>query len=266
MITVMTELPDFFLRALLATGLLALITGPLGCLLVWRRMAFFGDALAHAALLGVALGLALELPVSAMVLVLGSCFALLLTWLAARGDIANDTLLGILSPTALALGLLALSFMPGQRVDLLGYLFGDILALSNAQLQGLTAGALLVLVALKLLWRPLLQLTVAPDLAAVSGIPVRRLELVFLLLLALVIAVGVQLVGVLLLTALLIIPAATARAFARTPAQMAILAACISAVAGVLGLFASLYLDAPAGPAMVVAAALLFALSRAARR
>lgn len=265
MITPMTELPDFFLRALLGSALLALVTGPLGCLLVWRRMAFFGDALAHAALLGVALGLMFELPIMAAVLGVGLLFALTLTLLARKPDLAHDTLLGILSPTALALGLIALHAMPGVKVDLLGYLFGDILALSGRQLVYMSAGVALVLACLLALWRPLMKLTVAPDLAKVSGLPTARLELIFLALLALVIAAGVQLVGVLLLTALLVIPAATARRMARTPEQMALLAAATSLLASVLGLFASLYYDVPAGPAMVASAAGLFILSRIVR-
>lgn len=262
----MTELPAFFISALLASTLLAMVTGPLGCLLVWRRMAYFGDALAHAALLGVALGLLLELPIWLAVLIIGALFALALGLVSSKGELAHDTLLGILSPTALALGLIALSLMPGTRIDINGYLFGDILAISAQQLMSLGGGAVLVLGVLAAFWRSWLKLTLSPDLAQVAGVPVRRLELGLLLLLALVIALGVQLVGVLLLTALLIIPAATARSLAQTPTQMAIIASCVGVVAGALGLFASLTADLPAGPAMVASAAFLFILSRLWRR
>ncbi len=262
MTTIITDLPDFFLRALLAGGLLALLTGPLGCVLVWRRMAFFGDALAHAALLGVALGLLLELPILPAVLILGVLFAVAFSLLSLRGDIAHDTLLGILSPTALALGLIALSQLPQVRIDLNSYLFGDVLAITQTQLITLAASASIALLTLRLLWGGLLQLTIARDVAQASGAPVRRLELAFLLLLALVVAVGVQLVGVLLLTALLIIPAATARRYAKTPEVMAVLASLCALLASTLGLFASLYWDIPAGPAMVACASALFLLSR----
>jgi zinc transport system permease protein len=257
-----TFLPEFFVRALAAAGLLALLTGPLGCLLIWRRMAFFGDALAHAALLGVALSLLLELPVTVGILCIGALFALLLGLLTAKGELANDTLLGIISPSALALGLIALSLTPGLRVDLSGYLFGDILALSWTQVGLMALGAIFVLTVLASLWRSWLQLTLSPDLAFVAGQPMRRLELTLLLLLALVVALGVQLVGVLLLTALLIIPAATARALARSPGQMAVLASLCGIAASILGLFASLQWDIPAGPAMVASSSFLFILSR----
>jgi zinc transport system permease protein len=262
----MADLPTFFTSALLASALLALVTGPLGCLLVWRRMAFFGDALAHAALLGVALGLFLELPIWLAVLAIGALLALALGLISARGELSNDTLLGILSPTALALGLIALSLMPGTRIDINGYLFGDILAITHSQILLLAGGALLVLAVLVAAWRRWLQLTLSPDLAQVAGVPVRALELGLLLLLALVIALGVQLVGVLLLTALLIIPAATARALANSPSQMAVLASAIGILASIIGLFASLYADLPAGPAMVASAAVLFVVSRLVRR
>lgn len=259
------NLPGFFLLALCGISLLSLLTGPLGCLLVWRRMSFFGDALSHAALLGVAMGLFLKLPVTLCVMLTGGLFALLLA-LMQKGDLANDTLLAILSPTALALGLLALTLMPGVRVDLSGYLFGDILALTRGDVVLLALGSALGGGLLIHQWKKLLAMVTARDLAIVEGYKVRQLELLLLVLTAMVIAAGVQLVGVLLLTALLIIPAATARKFARTPGEMAVLATLVSLLAGLVGLFASLYADAPAGPAIVVAAAVFFLLSRAVKK
>lgn len=257
----MASLPAFLLHALAGGCLLALLTGPLGCLLVWRKMAFFGDALAHAALLGVALALFLQLPVTLAVMAIGSVFAILLLMLQ-RGDLANDTLLGILSPTALALGIIALNLLPGVRVDLMGYLFGDILAISTTDLLWLSGGVALALAVLAKCWTQLLALTAARDLAVVDGYPVVRLELALLLLTALVIAAGVQMVGVLLITALLIIPAATARAFAHTPQHMALLASAVGIAATTGGLACSYVWDIPTSPAIVAVAAALFALSR----
>lgn len=258
----MTELlPAFLVNALLAGGLLSLLTGPLGCLLVWRRMAFFGDALAHAALLGVALSLFLQLPLLLCVLAFGITFAVLLALLQ-QTELANDTLLGILSPGALATGLIALSLLPGIRVDLMGYLFGDILALSSHDVTLLGMGVAAGLLLLAGLWKKLLAVTAARDLALVAGYPVRKIELALLVLLALVVAAGVQLVGVLLITALLIIPAATARSFARTPEHMAVGAALVGLLASTSGLLASLHWDIPAGPAIVAAAVVLFTGTR----
>lgn len=260
----MFELPDFFLRALLGVLLLALVAGPVGCLVVWRRMAFFGDTLAHAALLGIALSLALKLPVALGILLSSVMIALLLARLN-RHQMASDTLLGVLSPTALALGLIALSRMPGVRVDLMGYLFGDILAISWNELAGMAVASLLVLTLLAVLWKKFLATVIAPDLATVEGLPVRKLESLLLVLLACVIALGIQLVGVLLLTALLLIPAATARRFASTPEQMAVGAALCGMASGVGGLLLSYFCDLPAGPAIVVAAAGLLLLGSVAR-
>lgn len=257
----MTELPTFIIHAAAAGVLLALLTGPLGCLLVWRKMAFFGDALAHAALLGVALALFLELPVTLAVMAIGCVFTLLLLALQ-RNDLANDTLLGILSPAALSLGIIAINLLPGIRVDLSGYLFGDILATSRTDIMWLAGSVAIALLVLAKCWSRLLAITAARDLAVVDGYPVARLELLLLLLTALVVAAGVQLVGVLLITALLIIPAATARAFAQTPAHMAMLASAISVAAVMLGLGASYVWDIPTSPAIVAAAAALFAASR----
>lgn len=257
----MANLPAFLLHAFAAGALLALLSGPLGCLLVWRRMAFFGDALAHAALLGVALALFAQLPVTLAVMAVGAVFAVLLLLLQ-RGDLANDTLLGILSPTALSLGIIAINLLPGIRVDLTGYLFGDILAVTPAQLGLMAGGVTVALAVLAFSWRKLLALTAARDLAVVDGYPVAQLELILLLLTALVIAAGVQLVGVLLITALLIIPAATARRFAETPLQMAVYASLTGLAATVAGLWASYAHDFPASPAIVVAAAGLFAAAR----
>ncbi len=257
----MDNIPAFLLNALMGGSLLALLTGPLGCLLVWRKMAFFGDALAHAALLGVALALFLQLPVTFAVMGIGAVFAIVLLALQ-RSDLANDTLLGILSPTALSLGIIAINLLPGVRVDLTGYLFGDILAISHADILTLAIGVAVALLILARFWTQLLAVTVARDLAVVDGYPVARLELLLLLLTAMVIAAGVQMVGVLLITALLIIPAATARAFVHTPAQMALAASGISLVAVMGGLACSYVWDIPTSPAIVAAAASLFTISR----
>lgn len=252
----MVELPDFMLRALLGVMMLALVAGPMGCLMVWRRMAFFGDTLAHAALLGIALALTFKLPIVLGILLSSMAVALVLARLNKR-HMASDTLLGVLSPTALALGLLAISQMPGVRVDLLGYLFGDVLAITWGELGGMAVLSALVLGVLMLSWTRLLAVVVSEDLASVEGLPVRRIETLMLLGLALVIALGIQLVGVLLLSALLLIPAATARRLASSPGQMALLSMGVGALAGVLGLLLSYKLDWPAGPAIVTAAASL---------
>jgi len=252
---------DFVLRALLGGFGIALIAGPLGALVVWRRMAFFGDALSHSALLGVSLGFVFGINISLGIALVCLAVALLLALLQDRMRLASDTLLGIFAHSTLSIGLVAIAFMEGVRVDLMGYLFGDILAVSAMDLLWIYGGGIVVLGTLIALWRPLLAVTIHEDLARVEGVPVEWMRLAFVLLIAITIAAAMKIVGVLLITSLLIIPAATARRFARTPEQMACIAALIGAAAVAAGLYASLYFDTPSGPSVVVAAATMFAAS-----
>ncbi len=257
---------DFMLRALLAGLGVALAAGPLGVFVVWRRMAYFGDTLAHSALLGVALGFLLEVNINLAIILVCIALALLLVGLQQQRRLASDTVLGILSHSALSLGLIVLAFMETLRIDLMGYLFGDILAVSAVEVYWILSGGAVALLLLIGIWRPLLSMTVHEELARVEGVPVVPVRVAFMLLIALVIAVAMKVVGILLITSLLIIPAATARRFARTPEQMALLAAAAGCLAVAGGLFGSLQWDLPAGPAVVVAAALLFFVTTCWRR
>ena len=252
---------DFLLNALLAGLALALVAGPLGSFVVWRRMAYFGDTLSHAALLGVALGLMLDVSPTLAVTVGCVLLAVLLVTLQSRQPLASDTLLGILAHSTLSLGLVVLSFMQDVRIDLMGYLFGDLLAVGPTDLAWIIGGSALVLVLLALLWRPLLAITVHEELAKVEGLPVAAIRLSLMLLIAVVIAVAMKIVGVLLITSLLIIPAAAAQRHSRTPEQMTFGASLIGIVAVCGGLSLSWFQDTPAGPSIVVTAAALFLLS-----
>lgn len=251
-------LDDFLIRAGLAGIGLSLATGPLGAFVVWRRMAYFGDATAHAAILGVALALATDLPIGLGTLVVAAAMALAVSGLAARGW-AMDTTLGVLAHSALAFGLVAVSFFPTVRTDLSAYLFGDILAVSRMDLALIWAGAALVAALLAWRWQALLTATLNEDLAHASGINPNRERLVLTLALALTVAVALKVVGALLIAALLIIPAAAARALALSPEGMALGAAVIGAISTLAGLQLSLWQDTPAGPSIIVAAAALFA-------
>ena len=253
---------DFLLRAL-AGGLgVALAAGPLGTFVVWRRMAYFGDALAHSALLGVVLGVVLDIDPQLGIIATCLLLALALALLQRQRRLATDTLLGIFAHAALSLGLVALAFLETVRVDLVAYLFGDILAISTNDLYWIWGGNLLALAALTLIWRPLLAATVHEELALVEGAPVFLARLAFILLIAIVVAVAMKVVGILLITSLLIIPAAAARRFARSPEGMAALAGVLGCAAIGAGLWASLRWDTPAGPSVVVAATALFALGQ----
>jgi zinc transport system permease protein len=255
-----TMLDDFTTRALLAGLGLALATGPLGSFVVWRRMAYFGDATSHAAILGVAVALAFQLPLTLGVLGVALAMALTVSTLAAKGW-AMDTTLGVLAHSALAFGLVAISFVPGVRTDLSAYLFGDILVVSRADLALIWGGAALVLALLVWRWQALLTATLSEELAHAAGLNPNLERLVLTVALALVVAVAIKVVGALLIAAMLIIPAAAARALSRAPEAMAALATGIGGLAAFFGLQLSLWQDTDAGPSIVAAAAMIFALA-----
>jgi zinc transport system permease protein len=252
-------LDDFLLRATLAGIGVALAAAPLGCFVIWRRMAYFGDATAHAAILGVALSLAFDTSVLVGALAVSLAMALTVSSFAGRGY-AVDTLLGVLAHSALAFGLVAVSFLQGVQIDLMAYLFGDILAVGRGDLLVIWSGALLVLGLVGWRWNALLTATLNPDLAYASAINPKREQLVLTIGLAVVVAVAIKVVGALLIAALLIIPAAAARPLARNPESMAIFAALIGMASAVAGMRFSYVFDTPSGPTIVCAAAVFFAL------
>ena len=251
-------LDDFMTRATLAGVGVAFAAAPLGCFVVWRRMAFFGDATAHAAILGVALSLALNISVFAGAMAVALIMALVVTLLAGRGY-AMDTLLGVLAHSSLAFGLVSVSFLSGIRVDLMAYLFGDILAVSRSDLVVIWGGAALVVALVAWRWSALLTSTLSEELAYASGLDPKREQLILTVALAITVAVAIKVVGVLLIAAMLIIPAAAARGLARTPETMAVIATAIGAISAVAGLQGAYVLDTPAGPSIVCVAAILFA-------
>lgn len=256
---------DFILRALLAGLLLAAAAGPLGCFVVWRRMAYFGDTLAHSALLGIAFGLLFDINMQ-LAVVLGCCLiAALLVLMERNKFLASDTLLGILAHSSLALGLVMLSFTSVQ-IDLQSYLFGDLLTVSTSELWWIAGGVLLALATLGVYWNRLLAITLHQELAQVEGLAVTRLRLLLMLVMAVVVAVSMKVVGVLLITSLMIIPPATARHFARSPEQMAVGAALAGALAVCAGIGTSYSFNTPTGPSIVVMAAALFLLGAALKR
>lgn len=249
---------EILLPALLTGLLLAAISGPLGCFVVWGRLAYFGDTLAHSALLGIALGFLFSLHPTAGVILVTSGIALLLTLLQRQHVIANDTLLGIMAHGTLALGLVLVSLMEHVRVDLLGLLFGDLLATSFNDVIWVAGLAVLIAVVLRFIWIPMLNIAVNQELAQAEGTNVGRVRLLFMLLLASIVAIGMKVVGALLITAMLIIPAAAARRLARTPEQMAVFASLIGMGAVVGGLLLSWLADTPAGPSIVLCAVVEF--------
>jgi zinc transport system permease protein len=253
-------LDDFLVRAALAGVGTAIAAGLLGCFVVWRRMAYFGDATAHAAVLGVALALLFGTSITLGVGIVALLMAVLIHGLSGQGA-AVDTMLGVLAHGALALGLVAVTLIPGQRIDLDAYLFGDVLSVTRMDLAVIWGGGALVVGVLWWHWSAMLTATLSPDLAYAAGINPRREQLVLTLLLAAVVAVAIKVVGALLITALLIIPAAAARNYASTPERMALLSMAIGALSAIAGLRLAVIFDTTVGPAIICVAAFIFAVS-----
>jgi zinc transport system permease protein len=251
----------FLLRALLGGLGLAVVAAPLGCFVVWRRMAYYGEAVAQAGLIGIALGLALSLNLTASVLMLTLAVSVLLVLLGRQQLVPFDSLLGLIAHAALALGVIGTSLARGPQLNLMGFLFGDIFAISSADLSWIMFGGAAALAALVWVWRPLLALSVHEDLAAAEGTPTEWVKFVFVVVLALVVAIAIKIVGVLLTIAFLIMPAAAARALSETPEQMAVFAGVFGMLSVALGLFLSVALDTPGGPSIVLVLAIFFLIS-----
>ena len=249
---------NFVLYALVAGISLALVAGPLGSFIVWRRMSYFGDTLAHSALLGIALGLLTDSNPQLSIILSCLVFALLLTLLDRRPSISTDTLLGVLAHSSLALGIVVLALADSIRVDLEAYLFGALLTIGIADLIWVLVVLSVVAIVLSVFWNDFISITVHAEMAEIEGANVNRLNLILVLLIALTIAVSMKIVGVLLITSLLIIPPAAARSMASTPEQMSVRASIIGCTSVVLGLISAFYFDVPVGPSIVVVATLIF--------
>mgnify|MGYP000061853263 CR=1 FL=1 len=256
---------EFMIRALIAGSLVAAVAGLLGVFVVWRRMAFFGDTLSHSALLGVAIGMLLNIGFMVGVVVSTLMVGIILYLFQRQKRVSNDALLGILAHSGLSLGLIALSFVQTQNVNLEDWLFGDVLTVMWSDVATISGILLIVVIVMCWLWKPLLTLTVHEELAQVEGVNSNLVNMTFVMLVALLVATAMQVVGALLITALLIIPASAARSFAKTPEQMAAYAAIIGVVSVTIGVVTSNMTDAPAGPSIVFSSALLFFASQSVR-
>jgi len=253
---------DFLFKALIGGIGVAVVAAPIGCFLVWRRMAYFGDTMAHSALSGIALGYLLGLAPMVGVFATSVMIAVFLSALQKRKTVTSDTLLGIFSHGALAIGILAITLMEGRRFDIMSTLFGDILAINNTDIITLYSGGGVVLALLLYFWRKLLSFTVNEELAFVEGVPVGFMNLLLLIMLALVVAIAMKIVGILLVTSLMIIPAASIRQLSKTPEQMAIFATFSGIIAVISGIGLAFQLDMPPGPTIVVSALILFIIGQ----
>ena len=251
-------LDDFFIRALIAGIGIALVTGPLGCFIIWRRLSFFGDTLAHAALLGVTMAVFFEINIAFSVFLISSVVALILLKLQQTTKLPGDALLGLLAHSSLAVGLVVIGFLTSIRFDIMGLLFGDILAVNQNDLLLIWIGGALILLILKFIWRPLFASTVNYELAEAEGMKPDKFNAIFTVLMAAVIAISIKIVGLLLITGMLIMPAAMGRNLSNNPQQMVILSVIAGLLSVIIGLFSSLQFNTPSGPSIITAALILF--------
>ena len=254
-------LDDFFIRALLAGIGVALVTGPLGCFVVWRRLSYFGDTLAHSALLGVTLAYSLEFNIALSVFIISALIALILINLQKRTNLPGDALLGLLAHSSLAVGLVVIGFLSFIRFDVMGLLFGDILAVNVNDIIIIWIGGAIILLVLRFIWKSLFASTVNYELAEAEGLDPDKAKAIFTILMAAIIAISIKMVGLLLITGMLIIPAAMARNISNSPKQMILFSVIGGLLSVVIGLFTSLEFNTASGPSIIAASLFLFILS-----
>ena len=252
---------DFFIRALVAGLGVAFVTGPLGCFVIWRRLSYFGDTLAHSALLGVTLAYSFEINTAFSVFLVSSLIALILIQLQKKTNLPGDALLGLLAHSSLAVGLVVIGFLTFIRFDIMGLLFGDILAVKIDDLFIIWIGGAFILLVLRLIWKPLFASTVNYELAEAEGLNPERAKAIFTILMAAIIAISIKMVGLLLITGMLIIPAAMARNISDSPKKMVIFSIIGGLLSVIIGLFSSLEFNTASGPSIIAASLFLFILS-----
>ncbi len=252
---------DFFIRALIAGVGIALVTGPLGCFVIWRRLSFFGDTLSHAALLGVTFSISFDINISLSVFIVSSMVALILIRLQKNTNLAGDALLGLLAHSSLAIGLVVLGFLSFIRFDIMGLLFGDILSVTLSDLLIIWIGGAVIILILSLIWKPLFASTVNYEIAEAEGLSPEKYNILFTILMAAIIAISIKMVGLLLITGMMIIPAAAARNLSNSPKQMVIISIIFGLLSVLIGLYASLEINTPSGPSIITTSLLFFILS-----
>ena len=252
---------DFFIRALIAGVGIALVTGPLGCFVIWRRLSFFGDTLSHAALLGVTFSISFDINISLSVFIVSSIVALILIRLQKNTNLAGDALLGLLAHSSLAIGLVVLGFLSFIRFDIMGLLFGDILSVTSSDLLIIWIGGAVIILILSLIWKPLFASTVNYEIAEAEGLSPEKYNIIFTVLMAAIIAISIKMVGLLLITGMMIIPAAAARNLSNSPKQMVVISIIFGLLSVLIGLYASLEINTPSGPSIITTSLLFFILS-----
>jgi zinc transport system permease protein len=245
----------FLINALIGGFGIAALAGLLGSFVLWKNMSYFGDALSHSALLGITIGILLNFNLTFSVIVIAAAFAFAFTHNSSR--YSSDTTLGVLSYSALSLAILLTSYSK-IKIDLIGYLFGDILAIDITDIYYLVLCAVVASSWIYYNWDRLILLALSEELLKADGVNTKRLKLGFSLILALFIAISFKIVGILLITAMLIIPSATSLIISRSPLQMVVFSIIIGCVSVVMGITAAIQFDFPTGPSIILSSLMCF--------
>ena len=253
-------LDGFIINALIAGICVSVIGGGLGCFVVWKKMAYFGDSLSHSSLLGIAIGISLGLNFTIGTFITCIIFASLLTYLQNKKILSNDTLLGILAHAALSIGIISIS-ISNQYVNLDAYLFGDILTVTSAETYWFISAAIIVFITLYMIWDRLILMTIDENIAKSEGVNTTIIHSIFLIVLVVFVATCVKVVGILLITSMLIIPAAASRQLTNSPTNMAFGSAVIAIISVFIGIFSSIIFDIPTGPSIIAILTIIFILT-----
>ncbi len=260
-------LDDFLIRSLLAGSLMVMVAAPMGCLMVWQRLAFLADTLGHASVLGIALALILSLqPVLGVLLVIAIIMFIVRLSSGDRPVAFSESVLAIISHTGLAGGILLLGVFGFGNISLEALMFGDLLATTVTDLVFIAGTVALLLALLWWRWHDFVAVSVSPEIAQAEGIAVKKVQLILYLMIALLIAVMMKIMGVLLIGAMLVIPVNAARNFSRGPEQMMWISLLFGALSLYSGVFFSWQFDWQTGPAIVVVAAAWLLVSIVAKK
>lgn len=253
---------SFLFPGWIAAIILVLATGPLGSFIILRRMSSFGDTLSHASILGLSISVLLDVNPFYINVLFVLLLAIVISWLEEHSFLSLDTILGVIANSSLSVGLILMSLMSNNyNIDINSYLFGDLLTVSFSDLIPLIIGSFLILVVFKYYWNKIVLMTINSELAVIDGVNLYKTRLILILITALTIGMSTKFFGVLIITSLLIIPAASAQKLSNSPEQMVFLSTLIGIFSVTGGIYLSVFFDIPTSPSIVVCASLVFFLS-----
>jgi len=256
----------FIQRALIASLIVGILCPFVGNFVVLRKMSFFSDAISHSAFAGIAVGALLGIDLSLSSLVVAILIAFFIAFLSEKTTLSHDTIIGIAFSGSIATGILIIGMLKGYRMDVFTFLFGDILAITRTDLVLLLLICIISIGVLTVFLKPFLQITFNRELARIEGINVRVFEYMLFFIIAVVVTVSLKIIGIILVTSLLIVPAAAAKNLASSMKHLFVLSCVFGIISGITGLLGSVYLNTPSGPTIVLVSIGIFFLTMLRRK